>query len=156
MSDSSLTEATSSSHGGHEAVECEVDRPKNAVILAAVVAIIAVVMIVVAGVFQYFGFVLRAEQTRKTEMNPNAPLRELRAREQARLSAYQWVSEKDGVVRIPVAEAKALVLREWAARSPANVPVAGSPSPALSASAAAPSGSAAPASSAAPAGSAAH
>lgn len=144
---------------GEENLVAEADRPNVGIIGLVTFAIVVTVVVVVIGVYEFFGETFRGEIERKQLAVENPALRELHAEEQAKLSKYQWVDQKKGVVRMPKDRAKELVLADYA-KMAAYVP--GEASPAGSASAepagsAAPagSGSAAPASSeAVPAGSA--
>ena len=66
------------------------------------------------GVVQLFDDARLLEvRTRQLEP-PNAILRATRTEEQARLTQYRWVKRSDGVLRIPVARARELVLQEYA------------------------------------------
>lgn len=95
------------------AAMAEADHPRNGVILMAAGAIILVVLLFVIGVVQLFGQRVRAEISQKQLEHESTELRALRADEQAKLSRYQWVSEKDGVVRLPLARARELVLDDY-------------------------------------------
>jgi hypothetical protein len=114
----------------HEQVQAEQDSPQNLIILAAVVATCVAVVVMVVGVDQFYRFAVQDEIDAK-QQQPVSPLkRELRAAEAARLGKYQWVDKEKGVVRIPLAEARALTLRDWANR-PETLPApAEAPAPA--------------------------
>lgn len=138
-------------HHGDEPLVAENDRPNVGVISVVTFAISALVVVVVIGVYELFRQTFQAEISKKQLEWVDPQLRELRAFEQANLSKYQWVSQKDGIVRMPVTRARELVLAEYgkmAAYAPGGAqPTAPAPAPA-------PEGAAAPADSAAPAPSA--
>ena len=95
-----------------------------------VISTLALLTGIVIGVSQIFRSVFNHEVSTKQLEHQGSELRELRAEEQAKLSRYQWVNQKDGVVRIPVARARELTLREYRSRAarPA-APAAGAPPP---------------------------
>ena len=97
-------------------LESEPDRPRNKMIGAIVAATIALLMGVVVGVNEIFRAVFNHEISSKQLEHQGTELRELRAQEQAKLSRYQWVSRKDGIVRIPLDRARALTLAAYQAR----------------------------------------
>jgi hypothetical protein len=101
----------------HEEPESELDRPKNRMIGAIVAGTLALLVGVVIGVNEIFRSVFNHEISSKQLEHQGTELRELRAQEQARLSRYQWVSRKDGVVRIPLDRARALTLAAYQARA---------------------------------------
>ena len=101
----------------HEELESELDRPKNRMIGAIVAGTLALLVGVVIGVNEIFRSVFNQEISSKQLEHQGTELRELRAEEQAKLSRYQWVSRKDGVVRIPVDRARALTLAAYQARA---------------------------------------
>ena len=152
---------------GVEEAVVEADKPDNRLIFVLVnVVIVAILGMVIAG-WQIFMSSMNAEIDKKVWKNAGGAteLREVRAQEDGSLGHYQWVSQKDGVVRVPVARARELVLRDWnlprvapatsAPTAPAPVDPAASASAAPSASApTAPSASAAPSTSSKPAASA--
>ncbi len=152
-------------HAPDEAV-VEADKPDTRLIFVLVnVIIIAIVGMVIAG-WQIFISSVSAEIDKKVNQNTGGAneLREVRAQDDGRLGHYQWASQKDGVVRIPLARAKELVLRDWSLAPAAPIapavptsapsaPASASAAPSTSASAA-PSTSAAPSASVAPAPSA--
>lgn len=94
----------------------EADSPRTTFIFLFVLAGAFVLTGLVMGLDQFFSMSVRAEFEKKVLQVESAQLRQLRAEEQARLTRYQWVDSKAGVVRIPVARARELVLAEWKAR----------------------------------------
>jgi hypothetical protein len=67
----------------------------------------------------------------RLQTNPEQDLRDLRAEERAALNGYHWVDRNAGVVRIPIDEAKRLVLeRGLPARTAAAAQAATSQEPA--------------------------
>lgn len=119
MEEMHKTPSESPKHGAH--IEdthpsdelAEIDRPPNGVIGLAVFGTLVVLGIIVVGVNQLFGEVLSAEISDKVLSRTNSELRELRADEDAKLGRYQWVSEKDKVVRIPLDRAIDLTLADY-------------------------------------------
>ncbi|MCA9712893.1 MAG: HRDC domain-containing protein, partial [Myxococcales bacterium] len=55
----------------------------------------------------------------------SSELRDLRAEQQGKLSRYQWVNKKDGVVRIPVDRAIEITLADYRARAKKAAEAAG-------------------------------
>jgi hypothetical protein len=99
---------------GAPAVErAEVDRPNNALIFTLVVVTLTALVGIVAGVNELFKATIQREISAKVLEPQSTSLRGLRAEERRRLSQYQWVSEKDGVVRIPRARAVELTLKDY-------------------------------------------
>lgn len=119
----------------------EQDRPDNGAILGNVIVIVVAIVAVTLGVFEYIKYELRAEVTEKTVKSESSALRSLRATEQERLSSYQWVDEKAGIVRIPVERAIELTLRDWPKRPTRSKPKAEEPAPAPEGAEGAPGGS---------------
>lgn len=111
----------SARHEG-DAAQAEQDRPRSALIFGIVVATLAALAGVVAGVNELFKATLGQEISAKVLEPPSSALRGLRAREEEKLSRYQWVSEEDGVVRIPLGRAIELTLRDYR-QGPAARPV---------------------------------
>jgi hypothetical protein len=131
-------------HHGEEPLLAEPDRPNVAIIGIITLAISITVVATVIGVHQFFSQTIYGE-IQKKQLEPEDPLkREIAAYETARLGKYQWVSQKDGVVRIPVDRAKELVLADYgkmAAYAPqVEAPKATQPEPASSAEAASSAG----------------
>jgi hypothetical protein len=119
----------------NEQVQAEQDSPKNLIILAAVVATCVAVIVMVVGVDQFYRFAVQDEINAKQQEPVSPAKRELRASEAAKLGKYQWVDRSKGVVRIPLADARALTLRDWASRpetmpAPAEAVPAPAPAPA--------------------------
>ena len=112
-----MSEADSHSRdgAGQDEAAVEADKPDTRLIFVLVnVIILAIVGMVVAG-WQIFVSSVSAEIDKKVNQNTagGTELREVRAQEDGRLGHYQWASQKDGVVRIPVSRARELVLRDW-------------------------------------------
>ena len=104
----------------------EQDRPRNRMLGVIVLSTLALLAVIVIGVGEVFRSVFNHEISTKQLEHQGSELRELRAEEQAKLSRYQWVSQKDGVVRIPVDRARELTLLEYksrAARPAASAPL---------------------------------
>jgi hypothetical protein len=91
----------------------EIKRPPTFVLAIAAAGVVLLCLLGVVALVQYAGFAMQDELERKVLTRPNVERAALRAREQARLSAYQWVDRQGGVVRIPVERALALTLRDW-------------------------------------------
>ncbi len=107
----------------------EQDKPKNMIILGYVVAAVIGLVVIVLGIAQYFQITVRAE-IRNKQLAPEAvALREQRSAETLKQNEYRYVSQKDGTVRLPLARAQELVLKEWDARPSAPVPQTPPPPP---------------------------
>jgi len=119
MNHDETANASGSVHEG-EAAQAEQDRPNSAVILGIVAVTLAALSGVVAGVNELFKATLGGEISAKVLEPPSSALRGLRAMEEQKLSRYQWVSEEDGVVRIPLDRAIELTLWYHRAGSPAD------------------------------------
>jgi hypothetical protein len=87
--------------------------PRLVVSLALTGAALVATALVVIALVQYAGFAMQDELNSKVLTRPSFDLAALRAREAKRLSAYQWVDQKAGVVRIPAERALELTLRDW-------------------------------------------
>jgi hypothetical protein len=96
----------------------EADRPRTGVIGVAIVATLALLAGVVLGIDQLFQQVITDEVNVKVLARPSGELRELRAQEQQKLTRYQWVSQKDGVVRVPLSRARELTLGDYRRNAP--------------------------------------
>ena len=94
----------------------ELDRPQTAFIFVFVLVSVFALIGVVLGVDQFFKVSVLEEIDLKVNSAENPVLRQLRTDEEAKLSRYQWVDQKNGVLRIPLERARELVLAEWAAR----------------------------------------
>jgi hypothetical protein len=105
-------------HDVHDPVED--DHPNNALI--TVVTIISCLSVVgmVIGVRELFVWWGEAELKEKVLAHQSSELRALRTSEQQKLTHYQWASQKDGVVRIPVDRAVELTVASY--RNPPPVP----------------------------------
>ncbi len=93
----------------------EADRPRTGVIGVAIVATVAVLGAIVLGVNELFQQIITDEVRVKVLARPSSELRELRAQEEQKLNRYQWVSQKDGIVRIPLSRAQELTLADYGA-----------------------------------------
>lgn len=126
-----VAHAAEGAHGAgeHEAVEAEDDKPKNGIITVFIAATCLVVVAMVVGVRELFLVVFDSEVNNKVLAVQSSDLRALRASEQQRLTHYQWVSQKDGVVRIPVDRAFELTLAAY--RNPPAAPMKEEPKPEL-------------------------
>ncbi|HEY3445844.1 MAG TPA: hypothetical protein VGK67_05730 [Myxococcales bacterium] len=98
--------------GGHS----ELDRPKTAFIFVFVLVSVFVLIGVVLAVDQFFKVSVLEEIDAKVNSAENPVLRQLRTEEETKLTRYQWVDQKNGVLRIPLERARERVLAEWAAR----------------------------------------
>ena len=78
---------------------------------SAVVGIVsAILLFVIIVVLQAFFFgAERAEREKKVYTQPNQALQQLDAGQLEMLNSYGWVSESEGVVRIPIERAMELV-----------------------------------------------
>ena len=95
----------------------ESDKPKNSLIMGMVVATIAMLIVVVLGIVQYFDMTVREEVAEKVDSHVSNALVDLQTPRSRSSAHYQWVSQKDGVVRIPaVDEAARLTLNDWSQR----------------------------------------
>ncbi|AUX47401.1 uncharacterized protein SOCE26_089210 [Sorangium cellulosum] len=112
-----------------EGEHAEPDRPNNARLFAIVVATLISLVVTVAFVNEVFKATMEREISIKVLEPPSSGLRGLRAMEQERLSRYQWASEKDGVVRIPVDQAIPLTLKDYQEKR-IGLPVPGAANPA--------------------------
>jgi hypothetical protein len=98
-------------HGGHDPVE--EDRPNNGLILLITVISCATVIAFVVGVRELFNYWSEQELHSKVLSVQSSELRALRAAEQQKLGHYQWVNQKDGVVRIPVDRAVEITVASY-------------------------------------------
>lgn len=103
--------------GPAEELENEQDRPRNRMLGVIVFSTLALLAGIVIGVAQIFRSVFNHEVSTKQLEHQGSELRELRAEEQAKLSRYQWVNQKEGVVRIPVDRARELTLLAYRNRA---------------------------------------
>jgi hypothetical protein len=107
-------------HGGHDPVED--DRPRNGLI--AFVTLITCVTLIAFCIFvrELFNAWGHAEVHAKVLSAQSESLKELRASEKQKLTKYQWVSQKDGVVRIPTDRAIELTIAAYRNPLPAPEP----------------------------------
>src|SRR5262249_53406448 len=105
------------------------DAPKNRLIMAMVVGTVTSLIAVVLMVAQYFGMTIRDEIFKKELVKKPVARRELEQREDRLLSSYMWMSQKQGIVRVPVKRAEELVLKEWDSRPSGLAPSAALPPP---------------------------
>ncbi len=68
-------------------------------------------------VHETYTAMMRAEVESKVLARPNLELAKLRADEETKLGSYRWVDQKEGVVRIPLAQAMRLTLADYRAAS---------------------------------------
>ncbi|MGC4122235.1 MAG: hypothetical protein QM765_48165 [Myxococcales bacterium] len=80
----------------------EQDRPNTAFIFVFVLASVIVLLGVVLAVDQFFKVSVLEEIDSKVNSVENPVLRQLRADEETKLTRYQWVDQKNGVLRIPL------------------------------------------------------
>ena len=106
----------------------EADKVNNKVVSIAVVVTIGALLAMVIGVYELFGFTITEEINRKVNSVENTQLRNLRVEDGAKLSRYQWVDQKAGVVRVPADRAVELILSEGYKR-PAPVEAPAAPAP---------------------------
>ncbi len=133
---------------GEEVLIAEPDRANVGIIGAVTLAIVIATVGVVVGVQQFFTQTMQGEVNTKL-YEPEAPAKkELALVEQAKLTKYQWVNQKDGIVRIPKDRARELVLAEYAKMPPYEPGAMPAPSASAPPVEAAPSTSAEPATSA--------
>lgn len=116
-SDSASASVLRAPSESHEEPRNEEDRPKNRMIGGIVLGTLALLVGIVVVVNQIFRSVFNHEVSSKQLEHQSSELRELRAEEQAKLSRYQWVSRKDGVVRIPLDRARELTLAAYQRRA---------------------------------------
>jgi hypothetical protein len=90
-----------------------VHKPPTVLVGIAALAALLLVGLGAVALIQYAGFAMQDELERKVLTRPSPELAALREREATRLSTYQWVDHKAGVVRIPVDRALELTLRDW-------------------------------------------
>ena len=95
----------------------EEDRPRNGLIAVTIVTTVLSVVLVLLGIREVFRSAFIDEVQSKVLGHESSELRDLRAQEKAKLGRYQWVSKKDGVVRIPLERAMALTLVEYKERA---------------------------------------
>ncbi len=100
----------------------EQDKPKNLLILGYTLAIVSVLIGTVIFVDQYLKADVRQEYEKKVLQAEDVDFRDLRAAEDAKLGTdkspgrYVYIDQAKGLVRLPKARARELVLKEWAAR----------------------------------------
>jgi flagellar basal body-associated protein FliL len=84
------------------------------VAISAVIGIIsAILLFVIVVVLQAFFYgAQQTEMEKKVLTRPNQALQQLNASQQELLGSYGWLSEGDGVVRIPIERAMELVAAE--------------------------------------------
>jgi hypothetical protein len=81
---------------------------------SAVVGIISAILlfVVIVALQAYFYGAERSELEKKVYSQPNQALQQLDAGQLEQLNSYGWVSEADGIVRIPIQRAMELVAAE--------------------------------------------
>jgi hypothetical protein len=90
----------------------EIEKPSSLLLIVAVTGALLLALLGAIALAEYAGFAMQDELARKVLTRPSPELAALRERELARVSLYQWVDRKQGIVRIPVDEALTLVLHE--------------------------------------------
>jgi len=110
-------------------METEQDHPRNKMIGGIVLGTLALLVGIVLGVNEIFRSVFNHEISSKQLEHQSSELRELRAEEQAKLSRYQWVNRKDGVVRVPLDRARELTLAAYQRRAAPPATDGDEPSP---------------------------
>ncbi len=113
-------------HGGHDPVED--DRPRNGLIVLVTVVSCIVVVVFCVAVREIFNYYVDNEIHDKVLSLQSADLRALRASEQQKLTHYQWVSKKDGVVRVPSDRAVELTIAAYR-QPPVAPPLKPEPAP---------------------------
>lgn len=113
--------AKTEAHGGEgeeEILIAEPDRVNVGMIGAITLAIVIATVATVIGVQQFFTQTMQGEVSQKVYEQEDPTRKDLALVEQAKLSKYQWVNQKDGLVRIPKDRARELVLAEYGKMPP--------------------------------------
>jgi hypothetical protein len=105
------------------------DKPPIRAIGVAILITLALLVVIVLGSRELFRSLITAELSDKVFSRTNSELRELHAEEEQKLGRYQWVSQKDGVLRIPLARAITLTLEDYRRPRPIGVPSASAIAP---------------------------
>lgn len=107
-------------HGGHDPVED--DRPRNGLI--AFITLLTCITVIAFCIFvrELFNAWGQEELQKKVLSVQSEQLKDLRTAEKQKLSKYQWVSQKDGVLRIPTDRAIDLTIAAY--RDPPPAPPA--------------------------------
>lgn len=125
----------------------EPDSPRTTFIFLFVLASAFVLTGIILGIDQFFSVSVREEIETKILRPESAQLRQLRVDEEAKLTRYQWIDPKAGILRIPVGRARELILAEWGERASGFAAAAGDqdskPTPGSNVSKPAPPGKAA-------------
>jgi len=100
----------------HDITRAEHDRPHNSLFMALTFATVGSLIVVLLAIVQFFGVAVRNETDSKVYQVPSTALRDLRAQENAKLSGYAFMNEKQGVVRVPLDRAVELTIRDWESR----------------------------------------
>jgi hypothetical protein len=90
----------------------EINKTPTGLVAVLVAGALLGVALAVVALAEYVGFAMQDELDRKVLTRPSPQLSALREREATRLSTYQWVDQKAGIVRIPVERALELTLRD--------------------------------------------
>ncbi len=112
-------------HGGHDPVED--DRPRNGLITFITLLTCITVIAFCIFVRELFNSWSHEELQKKVLSVQSEQLKDLRAGEKQKLSKYQWVSQKDGVVRIPADRAIDLTIAAYRNPPPAPAPTLQAP-----------------------------
>lgn len=111
-------------------MSAEIDKPNNLLITGVVLGVIGVSLGLLIIVARYFDMEVSHEISEKVLTHLNPQLAAVRADEQSKLTHYQWVDQKAGVVRIPIDRAVELTLKEWPDRPSGPAVPADAPAPA--------------------------
>jgi hypothetical protein len=110
--------AAGSEHEHSEEEAAEEDHPHNGVIGVTIITTLAAVAFSVVGVREIYRSTFDAElETKVSSVAPFPDLAETRAEEKGKLGRYQWVSKKEGVVRVPLDRAVQLTVAEYKERA---------------------------------------
>ncbi|MFI5297809.1 MAG: hypothetical protein ACHREM_06880 [Polyangiales bacterium] len=116
--------------GDDEPLVCEPDTPDNLLILALIFASVGTVVAMTFIGVRIFDSGVRDEIRAKVLSVESPTLAAARATDESRLSRYQWVSQKDGIVRIPATHARDLVIADYRTVVPRPAPGTVVPTPA--------------------------
>ncbi len=94
----------------------QLHKPPTFLVGVALGGALLLILLAVIALVQYAGFAVQDELDAKVLTRPSPELSALREREVTRLSTYQWVDQKKGLVRVPVDRALELTLRDWSRR----------------------------------------
>jgi len=95
-------------------------RRQARVAVAWVLGTAVVTLALLVGIVHASAWTHRSAVRARTLMTPSQDVLAVRAEEAASFDRWQWVSQKDGVCRIPVARARELVVGAYARRADAE------------------------------------